>query len=243
MRRYESIIGCFDRGRVCSNTDRSFLLDRYSNLLLSILPNGVDLDTFSTNRSTRCEPFRIIFTGNMSYFPNADGASFLVREVLPKIRRVVPQVKLYLVGQNPPSSVHALAGENIVVTGYVEDIRSEYLKSMVAVSPIRFGAGTLNKVLEPLALGVPVVSTSIGLEGLGLENGADILIADGAEQFAASVVRLLTDGPLRASMGSRASEKVRSQFGWEGIAQELELIYEEVIRNDALHASVRSGRK
>jgi polysaccharide biosynthesis protein PslH len=228
MRRYESIIGSFDRGLVCSETDRSFLLDRYPDLSLNILPNGVDLETFSAHGLTNVEPFRIIFTGNMSYFPNADGASFLVHEVLPRIEQVVPKLKLYIVGQNPPASVQALAGKNVVVTGFVEDIRSEYVKSVVAVSPIRFGAGTLNKVLEPLALGVPVVSTSIGLEGLGLENGTDILIADEPEPFAAAVVRLLTDASLCASMGSRASEKVRSQFGWEGIARELELIYEEV---------------
>ena len=229
MRRYESIIGSFDRGLVCSNTDRSFLLDRYSNLSLGILPNGVDLETFSSNGSTGVEPFRIIFTGNMSYFPNADGASFLVRDVLPKIKSVVPQVKLYIVGQNPPASVQALAGENVVVTGFVEDIRSEYLKSMVAVSPIRFGAGTLNKVLEPLALGVPVVSSSIGLEGLGLSGGTDIFVADDAQEFAAAVVRLLTDETLRGAMATRASEQVRTKFSWENISLDLERIYQEVI--------------
>jgi sugar transferase (PEP-CTERM/EpsH1 system associated) len=229
MRHYESIISLFDCGLVCSDTDRSFLLDRYSNLSLCILPNGVDLDTFSANGAISAEPFRIIFTGNMSYFPNADGASFLVREVLPRIKQVVPQVKLYIVGQHPPASVRALAGEDVVVTGYVEDIRSEYLKSMVAVSPIRFGAGTLNKVLEPLALGVPVVSSSIGLEGLGLAQGADILVADDAQEFAAAVVRLLTDETLRKAMAARASEKVRKKFSWENISLDLERIYHEVI--------------
>jgi sugar transferase (PEP-CTERM/EpsH1 system associated) len=230
MRRYESIIGSFDRGLVCSDTDRRFLLSRYSNLSLSILPNGVDLDVFSATGSTRIEPFRIIFTGNMSYFPNADGASYLVREILPKIRRIVPQVKLYIVGQNPSRGVQALAGENVVVTGYVEDIRSEYGKSMVAVSPIRFGAGTLNKVLEPLASGVPVVSSSIGLEGLGLAVGTDILVADDAPEFADAVVRLLTDETLRKAMAARASEKVRRNFSWENISLDLERVYNDVLK-------------
>jgi glycosyltransferase involved in cell wall biosynthesis len=229
MRQYEFIIGAFDRGLVCSNTDRQFLLDRYGNLSLSILPNGVDLETFSVKGSVKAEPYRIIFTGNMSYFPNADGAAFLVYEVLPRIRETVPQVKLYLVGQNPPASVRNLAGENVVVTGYVDDIRAEYLKSMVAVSPIRFGAGTLNKVLEPLALGVPVVSTSIGLEGLGLTVGEDILVANNPEAIAAEVAKLLTNESLRTSMSARASAKVRTRFSWETIAGDLEHIYQEVI--------------
>jgi sugar transferase (PEP-CTERM/EpsH1 system associated) len=229
MSRYESIIGTFDRGLVCSNADRRFLLDRYPDLSLSTVPNGVDLEAFSTNGSACVEPFRIIFTGNMTYFPNADGAAYLVREILPKIKRIVPQVKLYLVGQNPPASVQALAGENVVVTGFVEDIRMEYLKSMVAVSPIRFGAGTQYKVLEPLTLGVPVVSSSIGLEGLGLSVGTDILVADDAQGFATAVVRLLTDESLRSAMASRASEKVRRKFSSENISRDLERIYQEVI--------------
>jgi polysaccharide biosynthesis protein PslH len=229
MQQHESIIGSFDRGLVCSNTDRQFLLDRYRNLSLSILPNGVDLETFTAKESVKAEPYRIIFTGNMSYFPNADGAAFLVHEVLPRLRRVVPNVKLYLVGQNPPASVRNLAGENVIVTGYVDDIRAEYLKSMVAVSPIRFGAGTLNKVLEPLALGVPVVSTSIGLEGLGLTVGEDILVANDPEGIAAEVAKLLTNEKLRSSMSARASEKVRTRFSWETIAGDLEHFYQEVI--------------
>jgi sugar transferase (PEP-CTERM/EpsH1 system associated) len=229
MRRYESIIGEFGRGLVCSETDRKFLLDLYPGLSLSILPNGVDLETFSTNRSVSLEPFRIIFTGNMSYFPNIDGASFLVREVMPKIVQAVPQAKLFIVGQNPPASVKALAGRNVVVTGFVEDIRSEYLKSVLAVSPIRFGAGTLNKVLEPLALGVPVVSTSIGLQGLGLSAGTDILIANDSGEFAAAAVKLLTDENLRGTMAAHASEKVRAKFSWENISRDLERLYQEVI--------------
>ncbi len=227
---YESIIGAFDRGLVCSDTDRNFLLARYPELSVRILPNGVDLETFSANGSASVEPFRIIFTGNMSYFPNIDGASFLVHDVLPKIMQTVPQVKLYIVGQNPPASVRALAGKNVVVTGFVEDIRSEYLKSMVAVSPIRFGAGTLNKVLEPLALGVPVVSSSIGLQGLGLSVGTDILVANDAEEFAAAVVKLLTNEKLRGAMAASASVKVRAKFSWENISLDLERMYQEVIK-------------
>jgi sugar transferase (PEP-CTERM/EpsH1 system associated) len=229
MRRYESIIGAFDRGLVCSETDRSFLLDRYRDLSLGILPNGVDLETFSADSTAQAEPDRIIFTGNMSYFPNADGASFLVREVMPKIVQAVPQARLCIVGQNPPTSVRALAGKNVVVTGFVEDIRLEYLKSKVAVSPIRFGAGTLNKVLEPLALGVPVVSSSIGLRGLGLVAGTDILVANDAQEFANAVVRLLSDEGLRIAMGARAAEKVRMKFSWENISLDLERVYKEII--------------
>jgi glycosyltransferase involved in cell wall biosynthesis len=198
-------------------------------LPLSLLPNGVDLETFSSPAPPSPEPGRIIFTGNLSYFPNVDAACFLVREILPKIQKDVPTVKVYIVGQNPSSKVRALAGRDVIVTGYVDDIRAEYLKSSVAVSPVRFGAGTLNKVLEPLALGVPVVTTSIGLEGLCLEPGNDLLVADTAEKFAGAVTRLLTNDGDRMSMAARASEKVRARFSWEKIARDLEQIYEEIV--------------
>jgi sugar transferase (PEP-CTERM/EpsH1 system associated) len=229
MVRYESIIESFDRGLVCSDTDREFLLRRNPNLPLSVLPNGVDLQVFSSNGPPVPDPARIIFTGNMSYFPNVDAAYYLVRDILPKIQKSVPAAKVYIVGQNPSSGVRSLAGRDVVVTGFVDDIRAEYLKSAVAVSPVRFGAGTLNKVLEPLALGVPVVTSSMGLEGLLLEAGSDLLVADDAENFAALVTRLLLNKDERMSMAARASAKVRARFSWEKIARGLEQIYQEIV--------------
>jgi glycosyltransferase involved in cell wall biosynthesis len=110
----------------------------------------------------------------------------------------------------------------------VRDIRAEYLKSAVAVSPVRFGAGTLNKILEPIALGIPVVTTSTGVEGLGLIPGKDILVSDDSEGFARHVIALLTDQSLRATLVSGAPDKVRSRFGWENIARTLEGVYAEV---------------
>ncbi len=230
MQEYEPIIARYDRALVCSQTDKEFLQRRGSGLKLELLRNGVDLDAFSINGETESDPYRIIFSGNMSYYPNIDGAKFLVREVFPLVKKSIPQARLYIVGQNPPSQVTSLASADVTVTGFVPDIRSEYLKSAVAVSPIRFGAGTLNKVLEPSALGVPVVSTSIGWGGLGLEKDTEIFVADDAPGLADAIVRLLKDASLRRSIGQRAAQKVRSTLGWETIAGDLEAIYQQVVK-------------
>lgn len=229
MLRFEPVIARFDRALVCSSVDREALNRNVPDARISIMENGVDLDQFGgPGGGGTAEPYRIIYTGNMSYYPNADGAQFLVKEILPAIKKVVPEATVYLVGQNPPRSVRALAGDGVVVTGFVPDIRAEYLKSAVAVSPVRFGAGTLNKILEPIALGIPVVTTSTGVAGLGLNPGEDILVADDSEGFARHVAALLTNPPLRASLTAGATEKVRSRFGWDQIARTLENVYEEV---------------
>jgi glycosyltransferase involved in cell wall biosynthesis len=161
----------------------------------------------------------------MTYFPNADAAQFLVRDILPLVRLQVPAVELFLVGQNPPPSVRALAGNGVVVTGFVEDIRSEYARSAVAVAPVRFGSGTLYKLLEPLALGVPVVTTSTGIGGLDLIAGEDVLVADNARGLADHIVRLLRDPGLRQSLTQRAAAKVRALHDLEIVAGDLEREY------------------
>lgn len=228
MRNYESIIAKFERGLVCSSSDRDFLLQQSASFKIDLLPNGVDLDAFSTNGQIRSDPFRIIFTGNMSYYPNADGAQFFVREIFPLVKRKIPLAQIYIVGQNPPYRVRSLASGDVFVTGFVDDIRSEYLKSSVAVSPIRFGAGTLNKVLEPLALGIPVVSTSVGVNGLNLKVGEDILVADRPDEFANLIIRLLEDSDYWNGISRTSSSKIRDRFNWVSIAKSLDDVYHQI---------------
>lgn len=229
MKRFEPVIAGYDRALVCSDTDRDVLHARCPDASLGLLYNGVDVDLFPIRTKEPSRP-HLIFTGNMSYFPNADGAQRLVREIFPRIRAEIPDVTLSIVGGNPPTSVRALAGHGVTVTGFVEDIRAEYADSQVALSPVRFGAGTLNKVLEPLAMGLPVVSTSIGVEGLGLVRERDIFIADAPEDFARAVIRLLQNPDLRHQVGLSVAQRVRERFSWERIVEDLEKQYADLRR-------------
>lgn len=227
--RYESVAASYDRALVCSATDRDVILDRAPGADVGILYNGVDLDSFTPRDDITPEPGRIIFTGNMTYFPNIDAVEWMLAEIFPAIKRRVPHARLYIVGQNPPRTMRARAAGDVVVTGFVPDIAAEYQKSAVAVSPVRFGAGTLNKVLEPIALGVPVVATPIGFPSLGMEAGRDIEIADDAASFADKVATLL-EQPARAhAMAAEGARRVRERFSWDAITRDLEAHYTAAI--------------
>lgn len=223
---YEPILTRFERSLVCSPLDLSVMNRHVPGAKVEISRNAVDMSRFQQLDGTvEPNPNRLIFTGNMTYFPNADAARFLVREILPIVRRRISGVQLFLVGQNPPPSVRALAGDDVFVTGFVEDIRAEYARSAVAVAPVRFGAGTLYKLLEPLALGVPVVTTTTGIGGLDLTAGTDLLVADDAPGLAEHIVRLLGDPELRRTQAQRAASRVRSLHDWHAVAGDLERLY------------------
>jgi len=227
---YESLLATFDRSLVCSPLDLSVMNRHVPGAKVEISRNAVDMGRFPRlDGTTKTDANRLIFTGNMTYFPNADAAQFLVREILPLVRREIPGVQLFLVGQNPPPSVRALAGDGVVVTGFVEDIHAEYARSAVAVAPVRFGAGTLYKLLEPLALGVPVVTTTTGIGGLDLTPGIDVLVADSAAALAEHILRLLRDPDLRHALSQRAASKVRALHDWDAVAGDLERVYAAIL--------------
>lgn len=228
MSRYESLVEQFQACFVCSEPDREQLRKAAPEADIRLIPNGVDLAYFSNPNPAPYEPQQIVFTGNLTYHPNIDGIFYFVKEIFPLIQKEVPAAKFYIVGQSPPASVRALASESVIVTGFVEDIRKYYLRSAVAVSPIRFGAGTLNKILEPLALGVPVVATSMGTEGLEVANGREILIADRPHAFARHVIHVLKEPAFRDSLGQQGMARVRRFYDWDMIVDSLERIYQEL---------------
>lgn len=228
LRKYEKILELFDKSLVCSDVDKTFLLNHAPKAKIDILYNGIDLEYFTKNQEIKPEPHRIIFTGNMSYFPNIDGIIYFVNEIFPLIKRQLQEATLFIVGKDPPSKIRKLARNDITITGYVSNIKDYYLNASVAIAPIRFGAGTLNKILEPMALGVPVVTSNLGVEGLPLQAGRDLLIADTPEGFANAVVEVLKDTDKQYYLSENAKNIVRSLYDWKIIAEQLESYYKEV---------------
>jgi polysaccharide biosynthesis protein PslH len=226
--RYESILAEFEQCLVCSDVDKSFLLQHVPDAKIDLLYNGIDLEYFKDETITGPDRDTIIFTGNMSYFPNSDGIQYFVNSILPIIKKEKPQIQLQIVGKDPPRRVQRLAGKGIMVTGFVQDLKDYYLNSRIAIAPIRFGAGTLNKILEPMALGIPVVTTSVGVEGLPVQHGKHLFVADRPEDFARRVIQLLTDDKLRRVFSANAKDLVRSLYGWDLITQKLESFYNEL---------------
>ncbi|MFL6352126.1 MAG: glycosyltransferase [Bryobacteraceae bacterium] len=166
----------------------------------------------------------LIFTGSMDWLPNIDAMQFFAAEVLPHIRKKRPDCRLVVAGRRPTSVVQELAKRDsgIIVTGTVPDIRPYLWGSRVSVVPLRIGGGTRLKIFEAMAARVPVVSTSIGAEGLPLQHGKDIAIADSPELFARCCLDLLADADLRGHRANQAWDVVSSRFSWEAVSKEFE---------------------
>jgi sugar transferase (PEP-CTERM/EpsH1 system associated) len=173
----------------------------------------------------------LVFVGSMGYMPNVDGAVFFVREVLPRIAQMVPDVSLTIVGALPSPAVRRLARyARVSVTGNVENVEPFYAAAAAAVVPLRIGGGVRMKILEALALGVPTVSTNIGVEGLPLQHGSEVLIADSPEELAAASVRLLTDEPLRRTLSARGRVAVERRCTWADAIGAFEAVYDSLAR-------------
>lgn len=223
--RYEQqVIKRFDRTLCCSAEDLKYLQEKHGANNLSLLPNGVDLSTFHPKNHDYSHNHTLLFTGNMDYAPNVDAVLYFCKDVLPLIRKKHPDVKFIIAGQRPVAAVKALAAEvsGVQVTGFVEDLTEMYNTASVVVAPLRFGAGTQNKVLEAMAMGIPVVCSHIGFGGLGIENGEGAIMRTDAKGFAAAVISLLDSESARRSLGEKATAVIRARFGWDAIADTLE---------------------
>jgi polysaccharide biosynthesis protein PslH len=206
-----------------SSSDARTMQEMFGIERVSHIATGVDTDYFSRRPST--EPGSdMIFVGSMDWIPNADAVLYFVREVLPLIRRVRPEARLVVVGREPPSEIRDLARSDpgIVVTGTVPDVRPHLWSSLISIVPLRIGGGTRLKIYESMAAGIPVVSTSIGAEGLSVHPTRDIRIADTSEQFAQECLALLESAPLRQSQSDAAWDLVHERFSWDRIALEFE---------------------
>lgn len=185
--------------------------------MVHVVPNGVDTAYFAPSPRP-AEPGALLFTGRMSYAPNADAAIHFVRDVLPLVQRECPHVRFHIVGAAPPPQVSALGSSAVIVHGRVDDVRPHFQNAEVVVVPVRAGGGTRLKVLEAAASAKAIVSTSLGAEGLALEDGRDLLVADSVPAFAAAVVALLQDVARRKSLGTRARAAV-SRYDWAAIGE------------------------
>jgi len=217
----------FPQSLVCSAEDRDYLINAgITNV--DVLPNGVNLKSFSPQGSDAIIKNRILFTGNMDYAPNVDAVQYFVNDIFPLILEKHPDSRFVIAGQRPVKAVLDLVSDRIEVTGFIENLASEYAKANVVVSPLRIGAGTQNKVLEALAMNQAVVCSKVGFLGLGLKSGEGILMGDTAQEFATHVVSILQSDELRKNLGETGGLHVRKTFAWSGISKQLLTYFEKI---------------
>lgn len=244
VRSYERRLGAqFDACSVNAPRERD-VLRAYVPSPIHVIPNGVDLEYFRSRRETSGTyvPNRLIFTGNMSYRPNVDAVGHLVADILPRVRAEVPDVELHIVGMDPTPAVRKLAdGERIVVTGRVDDVRPYFEDAAVAVVPLRVARGLQNKVLEAMAMRVPVVASEAAYQGITAVPGRDLLVGRDPEAFARAVVCLLRERTTRERCAAAGRSCVEENHNWDRLLPRLEELLTAPLPRPSVPASADRG--
>jgi polysaccharide biosynthesis protein PslH len=220
----------FDRVLVCSARDRNALGD--PNVV--VIPNGVDPPPDVRHDG---DGKTILYCGQLSWQPNIDATLYLINEILPRVRRHVPDVRVSIVGSKPPEAIRALAdGARVTVRADVPSMDEFYRHATLLAVPLRVGGGTRIKILEAFAHGVPVVSTSIGCEGLDVANEEHLLVEDDPGRFATRCVELLSNPDLRRHLAARAKSLVLAQYTWASITERVATLARELSASRAAGA-------
>lgn len=227
LERYErKIVPLFDASIVCSDVDRDKVVARRLSRNPWIIPNGVDVEYFRPGEREDGCPRDLLFLGNMNYSANVDAVKYFLEKIFPHIVEKMPDCRFVIVGRN---AVKALAnvtqGHGIRIVGDVADTRVFYRKAALVVTPIRIGGGTRVKILEAMAMGKAIVSTTLGAEGIDAADGKEIALADEEEEFAAKCVFLLGDRRVRGAMGENARRLVAEKYDVKVIDKSIQGYY------------------
>lgn len=221
MRRYERAqVNRFDRVVAVSEQDRRWMSEMVAPSRIGVVPTGVDLAEFRRAPKTKAVRPLVVFVGSMDWEPNIDGVEYFCREIWPQVLSAVPAACFRIVGRDPDVRVKKLSSSSIDLTGTVSSVIPHIAEATALVVPLRIGGGTRLKIYEGMALGKATVSTQVGAEGLNVEHGRDILLADQSKDFANCVIKVLQDQPFREQL-ERAAVVSVTQFDWSVIATRL----------------------
>jgi sugar transferase (PEP-CTERM/EpsH1 system associated) len=220
------LLAACDVHTVTSERERDRLQARNADAEIHVIPNGVDVQYFASREPDPGLPrTNLVFAGSMDYSANIDAVVWFVDNVWPELRRQHPALSFAIVGRDPTAEVRALAGDSVSVTGTVPDVRPHYSGALAAVVPLRIGSGTRLKILEAMAAGIPVISTRLGAEGLDLEDGRHLLIADSASEIIAAVTRLAASPELWQRLSRSGREVVERSYDWRAVTENLYRIH------------------
>lgn len=233
----------FDHVLTVSDEDSKMISQQFGIDHVSSIPTGVDTDFF-TPQGIPPSRGHLVFVGSLDWYPNEEGVLWFLNEVFPRIHASRPEARFTIVGKNPSNRLrHEISGENkLELTGRVDDVRPYLARAEVVVVPLRVGGGTRIKIPEAMAMQKPIVSTSLGAEGLSLIPGREILVEDEAEAFAEAVLSLLNDQDQAAELAKAARDKVVREHSWDKVADVVQCIFECTVKSDTKPKGTQSLR-
>jgi polysaccharide biosynthesis protein PslH len=222
-----------------SDIDAEMMRDMFGIANVTAVPTGVDVEYFAPPAAAK-QTSELVFVGSMDYMPNVDGVLYFAREILPLIHTRRPDCTLTVVGRKPPSEIRNLAAadQRIRVTGTVPDVRPYLWESSISIVPLRVGGGTRLKIYESMAAAVPVVSTTIGAEGLVIHPPRDSRIGDTPQEFAEHCLELLANSEQRNAVAQAGRNLVKCRFSWDQVCRDFETILQDA-RQPTSTAAVR----
>lgn len=220
----------FDVNIMVSDIDTEELKRRVPDIKTAVIPNGVDTEYFHVQETERLQC--LIYAGSMNMFANKDAVMYFLKEIWPLIKAKRPDIEFFAIGQNPPQDLLEISQNDpaVHVTGYVDDVRPYIAKASVYVVPLRVGGGTRLKILDAMAMGKAIVSTSIGCEGINVRKDEHILIADDPAEFANMVLALLKNPDRADKLGVAARRLVETRYSWKIIGKSLQEVYEGIVK-------------
>lgn len=230
----------FDVITTTTERDARILREVLPNKRIIAIPNGVD-PAFYQNQNVQEQSKSIIFAGLMSYLPNNHGITYFLDEIFPLILDREPDARIQIVGAYPPKKLRRRANNNIVVTGWVDDIKPYFAHGQVFIIPLLIGGGIRGKALEAMAMRRPIVSTTLGCEGINLVNEESALFADTPQAFADAVIRMFKETSLRKRLTENAYKKVVEDHDWEKNGLKLDRVYQSLVRTNDSHGTALSN--
>lgn len=225
----------------CSRVDMECVKEQAPEVQYELVPNGVDCEKLFFKEESEEVPGMVVFTGSFKYGPNRHAARYFLEEIFPRVRKDVPEAKFVAVGNGAVKALAEYRGRaGFEAVDFVADLRPYLAKAEVAIAPLTVGAGVSNKLSEGFAVGTAVVSTSLACGDLPVTSGQELLIADGAAEFAKQVVRLLRDAGLRRQLALRARMLVEQQYDWEIVSKKMEMVMQRVVGKEADETSQRA---
>ena len=215
---------------LCSAADERRLLNQAPGVRTAVIPNAADVEYYQPRPTDpRPDGRTVVYFGLLSTVPNIDGVIHFVQDIWPRIAEVYPEARCKIIGGRPPPALLSLAGPRVELTGFVSDLRPHLSAAAVVVVPLRLGGGTRLKIVEAMAMGKAIVSTTLGAEGIEAIPGRDLLVEDEPAAFANAVHRLLAEPSLAARIGRSARQLAVERYGWSEAARSLEGFYSRIL--------------